>query len=78
MNTEQIKWRIEMESAETPGDWNPVEYPRTEKRAWEIVEEWREWVKLHKKSWNDIRLIKIVTTQEVMTLPMSDHLPNVV
>jgi hypothetical protein len=77
MNTEQIKWRIEMESSENPGDWNTVEYPRTEKRAWEMVEEWREWVKLHKKSLRDIRLIKIVTTQEVMTLPMSDHLPNV-
>ena len=66
-----------MESAETSGEWNPIEYPRTEERAWEMVEEWREWVRLHKKSWNDIRLIKIVTTHEVVTLQTDRALPNV-
>lgn len=64
-----VQWVIECESADRPGEWGQLEIPRTEERAHKLMAEWREWLDKNTRTWRAVRLVKVVTTREIVPSP---------
>lgn len=75
-STGSVKWVIECESADRPGEWGQLEYPRSEERAHTLMAEWREWLDKNTRTWRAVRLVKVVTTREIVSSPNDEGVPH--
>lgn len=68
-----VRWVVEVQIADYPDMWDAVDYPKSEELAHRSVAEWRRWLTKHQHAWHDVRLVREVTTREILPNNQADR-----
>lgn len=60
----RVRYMVDVQSLS--GIWQNVEIRATEEAAREKESEWKEWLTENRKTWQNIRIVKESTVQEVL------------